>query len=114
MKKKLRAALNVKVDAEHHISNTELYSHLPKLSDKIRQRRLKLAGHCLRRKDELVSKLLLWTPSHGRRGRGRPAKTYIDVLKEDTGLEVEELGQAMLDKKYWAIMSRGTARTRLK
>ena len=42
----LRTVLNV--HWKQHISNKELYGELPKLSDKIRQRRLKFAGHCSR------------------------------------------------------------------
>ena len=72
-----RAALNVKADAEHHISSVELY--LPKLSDKIR--RVKLAGHCFRRKKRTCLPVITveWTPYHGRRGRGTPAKTYTEM-----------------------------------
>lgn len=37
-------------------------------------------------------RLLLWTPTYmyGRRASGRLPKTYIEVLKEDTGLELED------------------------
>ena len=47
----------------------QLYSHL------VRQTRH--AGHYWRSKDELISDVLLWTPSHGRAKAGRPARTYI-------------------------------------
>ena len=42
----LRVALNV--SWEDHITNVNLYGKLPRLSDKIRQRRMRLAGHCVR------------------------------------------------------------------
>ena len=53
----LRAALNV--SWEDHISNVDLYGNLPRLSDTIRQRRMRLAGHCetyraYRQRDDLV------------------------------------------------------------
>ena len=32
-------------------------------------------GHCWRSGDELISDILLWTPSHGRAKAGRPART---------------------------------------
>ena len=57
----LRAVLNV--HWKQHITNMELYGELPKLSDKIRQRRLRFAGHCSRSQQEPVSKLLHWTPN---------------------------------------------------
>ena len=48
-------------------------------------RRARHAGHCWRRRDELISDVLLWTPTHGRAKAGRPARTYIQQLCEDTG-----------------------------
>ena len=38
-------------------------------------------------KNELASDLLLWYSNHGKRSRGRPAKTYIDQLSSETGCE---------------------------
>ena len=44
----------------------------------------------------------------GRKSRGRPTLTYIDSLKSDTGLEVEELKTAMQGREIWkAIVVRG-------
>ncbi|KAI8506745.1 hypothetical protein Bbelb_151860 [Branchiostoma belcheri] len=42
-------------------------------------------------REEIVAELVLWTPKHGRRKAGRPAATYIDCLKRDTGLEMHGL-----------------------
>ncbi|KAI8518836.1 hypothetical protein Bbelb_020930 [Branchiostoma belcheri] len=44
-------------------------------------------------REEIAAELVLWTPKHGRRKAGRPAATYIDCLRIDTGLEVDYLGQ---------------------
>ena len=41
------------------MSNKDLYSHLLKLSSTIRERRKRLAGHCVRHKEDDTSKLLL-------------------------------------------------------
>ncbi|CAH1244595.1 Hypp7340 [Branchiostoma lanceolatum] len=98
----LRSALNI--HWSQHITNKDLYAGLPKLSDKIRTRRLKFAGHCLRSKEE-VADLVLWTPRHGKRRPGRPAATYIDTLKKDTGLEVDSLLQAMRDRATWTAIT---------
>ena len=77
------------------------YGELPRLSNKLRSRRLQFAGHCFRAKDEAVSKVILWTPNHGQRSRGRPATTYVDLLTKDTGLQTEELATAMTERCEW-------------
>ena len=59
------------------------------------------AGHCWRSRDELISDVLLWTPTHGRAKAGRPARTYIQQLCEDTGCCPEDLPEAMNDREKW-------------
>ena len=71
----LRAAVNV--HWSQHMTNEELYGGLPKISHKIQVRRLKLAGHCCRHKEELAAKLVLWTPTHGQTCRGRPRSLLL-------------------------------------
>ena len=95
----LRACQNV--SWRQHLTNKELYGNLPKVTDTIKERRLRFSGHCMRRKEEVIHKLLLWEPSHGRRGRGRPPRTFINQLCDDTGLEKEDLGKAMEDRDGW-------------
>ena len=75
----LRTVLNVHY--KQHITNKELYGELPKLSDKIRQRRLRFAGHYSRSQQEPVSKLLHWTPKHGRRKPGRTSPQLLGHSK---------------------------------
>ena len=58
-------------------------------------------GHCWRSKDELISDVLLWTPTYGRAKAGRPAQTYIQQLCEDTGCKLEDLPEAMNDREKW-------------
>ena len=99
----LRTVLNI--HWTQFLTNEQLYGGLPKLSDKIRRRRLTFAGHCRRSEDELASKLVLWTPKHGQRKQGRPALTYIDVLTKDTGLPADELNTCMQDRKVWRSIS---------
>ena len=84
------------------MTNEELYAGLPSVSSKVRSRRLKLAGHCIRHPEEEASKLVLWEPSQVRRNKGRPAVTYVDNLKQDTGMETtSEIRTAMNDRKSW-------------
>ena len=51
--------------------------------------------------DELIRDVLLWTPAHGRAKAGRPARTYIQQLCEDTGCCPEDLPRAMNDREEW-------------
>ena len=57
------------------------------------------AGHCWRSRDELISDVVLWTPTRAK--EGRPARTYIQQLCEDTGCCPEDLPGAMNDKEKW-------------
>ena len=51
--------------------------------------------------NRLRSDVLLWTPTHGRAKAGRPARTYIQQLCEDTGCCPEDLPEAMNDREEW-------------
>ena len=78
-----------------------MYGHLPPITKTIQVRRPRHAGHCWRSRDELISDVLLWTPTHGRAKAGRPARTYIQQLCEDTGCCPEDLPEAMNDREKW-------------
>ena len=67
----------------------------------IQVRRTRHAGHCWRSKDELISDILLWSPSHGRAKVGRRARTDIQQLCADTGYSLEDLPGAMDDRDEW-------------
>ena len=54
-----------------------------------------------RSRDELIRDVLLWIPTHGRAKAGRPARTYIQQLCEDTGCCPEDLPRAMNDREEW-------------
>ena len=54
-----------------------------------------------RSKDELISDVLLWPPTYGCAKAGRPARTYIQQLCEDTGCNPEDLPEAMNDREKW-------------
>ena len=95
----LRAILN-KSWGKHH-TKQELYGHLPPIMKTIQVRRTRLAGHCWRSKDELISDILLWTPSYGRGKAGRPARTHIQQLCADTECSLEDLPRAMDDRDVW-------------
>ena len=101
----LRMALGV--SWRDKISNNILYGELPKLTDKIRERRLKLAGHCHRHPELVAHKLTLWDPQQGTRNRGGRKHTYIDTLIRDAGVDnVNELDSYMNDRVLWKRLSR--------
>ena len=60
----LRAVLNK--SWRQHPTRHQLYRHLPPITKTIQVRRTRHAGHCWRSKDELISDVLLWTPTYGR------------------------------------------------
>ena len=41
------------------------------------------------------------TPTYGQAKAGRPARTYIQQLCEDTGCNPEDLPEAMNDREKW-------------
>ena len=93
----LRKVMNIHWSS--HTPNEQLYGNLPRVADKIAARRLRLAGHCFRHPELSTQKLILWEPTHGKRGSGRPQTTYVDVLKRDTGgTSTSELANLMTDR----------------
>ena len=95
----LRAILNK--SWRQHPTRHQLYGHLPPITKTIQVRRTRYAGHCWRSRDELIGDVLLWTPTHGRAKAGRPARTYIQQLCENTGCSPEDLPEAMNDREKW-------------
>ena len=95
----LRVILN-KSWRQHSIKQL-LNGHLLPITKTIKVRRTRHAEHCWRSRDELISDVLLWTPSHGRAKVGRPARTYIQQLCKDTRCSPEDLPEAMNDWEEW-------------
>ena len=58
-------------------------------------------GYCWRSKDELISDILLWTPSHGQTKAGQPSRTYIQQLCADTGCSLKT------SREQWTIETGG-------
>ena len=95
----LRAILNK--SWRQHPTKHQLYGYLPPITKTIQVRRTRHAGHCWRSGDELINDILLWTPAYGRAKAGRPARTYIQQLCEDTGCSPEDLPEPMNDREKW-------------
>ena len=84
-----------------HPTKQQLYTHLPPITKTIQIRRTRHAGHCWRSRDELISDVLQWIPSHGRAKAVRSVRTYKQQLCEDTGCSFEDLPGAMNDRERW-------------
>ena len=76
----LRAILNK--SWWQHPTKHQLYSCLPPITKTIQVRRTRHTGHCCRSRDELISDVLLWTPTYGQAKAGQPAKhTYSSYVR---------------------------------
>ena len=71
----LRAILNR--SWRQHPTRHQLYGYLPPITKTMWVRRTKHVGHCWSSKDELISDVLLWTPTYG---RAKADLTYIQQL----------------------------------
>ena len=90
--KLLRYALNV--SWKDHITNVELFGKLPKVSVRLRERRLTFAGHCWRCHESApqpIHDLLFWSVPDGVQKKGNWT-TYVKVLLEDYGGEKVKKG----------------------
>ena len=84
-----------------HPTKHQLYGHLPPIMKTIKVKQTRHAGHCWRSRDELISDVLQWTPSHGQAKAGKPAWTYIEQLCEDMRCSPEHLPEAMNNREEW-------------
>ena len=82
-----------------HLTRHQVYGHLPSIAKTLQFRRTRHAGHSWRSRDELISDILIWTPTYGRAKARRPARTYIRQLCEDTGCSPEDLPEPMNDRE---------------
>ena len=84
-----------------HPTKYRLYGHQPPITKTIQVRRTRHTGHYWRSRDELIGDVLLWNPTYARAKAGRPARTYIQQLCEDTGCSPEDLLEAMKYREKW-------------
>ena len=80
---------------------TKQQLYLPSIRKTILVRGTRHARHCWRNKDNFLSDILLWTPSHGRLKVGQPTTTYIQQLSADRRCSLEDLSVAMDDRDRW-------------
>ena len=91
------------------VRNEDLYGDLPRITTKIRERRLRMAGHCVRHPELAASNLVLWQPTQGQASRGGQSLTFIDQLLRDTSLKTAaDIRTCMEDHDVWrVIVARG-------
>ena len=77
--RKLRAILNK--SWRQHPTKHQLYGHPPPTTKTIQVRRTRRAGHCWRSKDELMSDVLLWTPTYGQKHDDQLEHTYSSSVR---------------------------------
>ena len=83
---------------KQHTTKQQLYGYLPPISKTIQIRQTRYVGNCWRSKNELISDVLLWIPSHRHTSVGRPTQTYLQHLRTNTGWSLEDLPESMDDK----------------
>ena len=82
----------------HHPTKQQLYGRLPPNPKTIQVRRTRHAEHDRKSRDELISYIFLWTPSHRWEKAGQPARTYLQQLSAVTWCSVEDLPETMDDR----------------
>ena len=79
----LRTILNK--SCRQHPTKQQLYDNQRPITKTIKIKQTRHAGHCWSSRVEVISDVLLLTPSHGRAKAGRPAGTCIQQFGGDTG-----------------------------
>ena len=86
------------------IRNEKLYRGNKLVSEKIRGRRIKFAGHCPRHIETTANVGIFWTPDQGRRSIERRKMKYFDEIKRNTNVNNKEgLETTMMDRKSWKL-----------
>ena len=80
------------------VRNKELYAEVPKATDTIKQKRDSSWLIIAIGTQSAASNIVLWTPNHSKRGRGRPARTFVQQLPDDTGLREREMASLMSNR----------------
>ena len=71
----------LKKSNKQHLTKQQLYSHLPPIWKTTQVRQTRHAGYYMRSKEELMTDILLWTPTHWHISVGQPARTNISSVQ---------------------------------
>ena len=96
--KTLRRMLGIRWQ-EHRTNESILQEtgYSRQLVNVIKKRKLQYAGHVMR-KAESLEKTIIQGSVPGRRGKGRPRKSWMDDLKEWTGLDVQQINKIAINR----------------
>jgi exonuclease III len=99
--KTLRRMLGVKWQ-DHRTNESILQetSYTRLLVPNIKKRKLRYVGH-ISRKDESLEKTIMQGKVEGKRGRGRPRRTWMNDVTEWTSLSVHEVTRKAKDRQEW-------------
>ena len=86
---------------KQYSTKQQLYGHLPPISQTIKARWKRYAGHSWKSKDELISKVILCASTHGYTRVSQPTKTYIYQLCVDTICCLVDLSKMIDDRDRW-------------
>ena len=96
-----------------HITNEGLYGHFPKVCRKIRERRMRVAGHCDRHgEEEEASKLVLWQPQHRQTKRGTYTVAWRHRFRHHRRTQNGNVKPMWLERENPTVVRAG-ARTKL-
>ena len=85
------------------------------------QDRLRWTGHLLRSEDTVLYEALVFVPTGGARGRGRPRRRFYDTIKQDIaerGIQItarsqesfwQQLSESAEDRLEWRKIVNGEA-----
>ena len=97
----------LKISWRDQVTNDDVHqrSGQRKLSEIVKERRLKMLGHILRMPEERLPKTSLeWTPTGGKRESGRPVTTWRRTIQQDLrnmGISWEESKTIAADRIKW-------------
>ena len=118
-KKKIQAAemwfhrrlLNVTYkDRKTNISVLQDLNTERELFGQVVKRKLTYFGHLSRKKNLNLTKCIVQGKPEGKRGQGRPRMSYIDNVRQWTGLSAHAAFQAALDRDGWREVTRKAVR----
>ena len=95
----LRAILNW--SWKLHPTKLHLYGHLQLIAKTIQIRWTRHTGHCWRSKEELISDVLLWIPSHGHVSVGQPTRINQEQLCTYTSYRLKDMPEAIYERNEW-------------
>ena len=107
----------LKIRWQHHVRNDDVLirAKSTNIETHIASMRLRWFGHVSRmpKSDRLPPLLLDWIPTHGKRSRGRPRKTWLDCIREDAqnfnigndSMDLDSLRNMASDRKQWRMIT---------